>query len=169
MDEKKVPDSTEPVINIRSATGHDLPLLLQFEQGVISAERPFDPTLAHDPINYYDLQDLLASEDAELVVAESGGNIIGCGYAKIKKAQSFLAHEYYAYLGFMFTAPGWRGRGVNQLILEALSAWAAAKGLTEIRLEVYKDNAPAIRAYEKAGMVQHMIEMRMALPFKNTV
>ena len=32
-------------LKIRVATIKDLPLLLEFEQGVITAERPFDPTL----------------------------------------------------------------------------------------------------------------------------
>jgi hypothetical protein len=37
---------------IRKATIDDLPVLLQFEQGIISAERPFDSTLLPDPISY---------------------------------------------------------------------------------------------------------------------
>ena len=44
--------------NIRTATLDDLETLYRFEQGIILAERPFDPTLAKDPISYYDLKEL---------------------------------------------------------------------------------------------------------------
>ena len=40
---------------IRQARHTDLDTLFRFEQGVITAERPFDPTLKKDPIHYYDL------------------------------------------------------------------------------------------------------------------
>lgn len=40
---------------VRIATLKDLPTLLAFEQGVIEAERPFDPTIKAGNINYYDI------------------------------------------------------------------------------------------------------------------
>jgi hypothetical protein len=43
-------------VEIREATLKDIPILLQFEQGVISAERPFDSTLGKGEIHYYDLE-----------------------------------------------------------------------------------------------------------------
>ena len=39
-------------INIRKAHPDDLEKLLEFEQGIISAERPFDPTLKEGKIHY---------------------------------------------------------------------------------------------------------------------
>ncbi len=35
------------------------PVLRRFEQGVIQAERPFDITLADDPIQYYDIEAMI--------------------------------------------------------------------------------------------------------------
>ena len=46
-------------IIIRDARLEDLPVLLEFEQGIVTAERPFDPTLAADPISYYDIKRLI--------------------------------------------------------------------------------------------------------------
>src|ERR1700744_3547683 len=40
-------------ILIRPAPTADLPALLEFEQGVIAAERPMDPPIKEGPINYY--------------------------------------------------------------------------------------------------------------------
>jgi ribosomal protein S18 acetylase RimI-like enzyme len=147
-------------ILIRKARLDDLDTLLGFEQGVIAAERPFDPTLKSETI-YYDIEGMIRADHIELLVAEIDGRIVGSGYARIEDAQHFLNHRQYAYLGFMYTLPAFRGRGINRRIIRSLINWAVLRGIREIRLEVYYMNAAAIRAYEKAGFGRHMIEMRL--------
>jgi ribosomal protein S18 acetylase RimI-like enzyme len=147
-------------ITIRKAQSSDLTVLRQFEQGVISAERPFDTTLKPDPINYYDLEFMLSASHIHLLVAEQDGELLGSGYARIEDAKHYLQHPQHAYLGFMYTVPAHRGKGINLAIITALKEWSKARGITEMRLDVYHRNEPAIRAYEKAGFVKHMIEMR---------
>ena len=51
----KIHLNTMNEIKIRKASIVDLEQLLAFEQDLIKTERPFDPTLKPDPINYYDL------------------------------------------------------------------------------------------------------------------
>lgn len=148
-------------IQVRQALPSDLETLLRFEQGIIETERPFDPTLKEGHINYYDLSAYVASPDVEVVVAQIGDEVVGSGYALIREAKDFEQHTHYAYLGFMYVKPEHRGKGVNQAILKALQQWAASRGLTEIRLQVYDDNAAAVRAYEKAGFKAHMLVMRL--------
>lgn len=145
---------------VRTAKLEDLAILLEFEQGVITAERPYDPTLAEDPISYYDISEMIKAVDATVVVVEHDGQVIASGYAKIKKARHYLDHEFYAYLGFMYTRAEFRGMGVNKLVVDELQNWSIAKGIKEIRLTVYDDNIAAIRAYEKVGFKKHLIEMR---------
>ncbi len=150
-------------ITVRSATRVDLETLFLFEQGVIKAERPFDPTLKPDPINYYDLTAMIDDPNVELVVAELEDEIVGSGYARIENSKPYLQHGKHAYLGFMYVKPDKRSKGIIQKIIKSLKAWISSKNITELRLEVYKDNTAVIRAYEKAGFSQHMIEMRMEL------
>jgi GNAT superfamily N-acetyltransferase len=147
---------------IRQATLNDMPALLQFEQGVITAERPFDSTLVPGSIKYYDLEMFINSPDVEILVAEHDGELVGSGYARIKKSEKpYFNFLNYAYLGFMYVSPQHRGKGINQLIIEELKLWTRRQGLTELRLQVYNDNEGAIKAYEKVGFEKHMIEMRM--------
>ena len=151
-------------ITVRRATAADLPTLLRFEQGVISAERPMDPTIKDEPIHYYDLNAMLTATHIHLVVAEDGdGTLIGSGYARIDPSRHYLIHTHHAYCGFMYVDPAHRGKGVNQLIIDALKAWAKSKNLTELRLDVYTTNDAAIRAYEKAGFAPYLINMRMEI------
>jgi GNAT superfamily N-acetyltransferase len=130
---------------------------------VIAAERTFDPTIKRGDIQYYDTEKMIDNTDTELVVAELNDVLIGCGYARIENAKHYLQHPRHAYLGFMYVDHAYRGKGVNKLIIEALKAWSLTRNITEMRLEVYYENASAIKAYEKAGFSKHMIEMRMSL------
>ena len=148
---------------IRSATTADLPTLLEFEQGIVTAERPYDHTLKPDPITYYDVGELVTSLEAEVAVAELDGRLIGSGYAKKKRSRTYVDPEFHAFIGFLYVHPDFRGRGVNQRVLNHLFAWARARDLPEIHLTVYPDNAPAISAYEKVGFRPYISEMRVNL------
>ena len=146
---------------IRKATLEDLPVLLEFEQGVIKAERPFDPTIKDGKVYYYDISELIKNDDSDVYVVEIGDNIVASGYAKIKPDRHYLKHTEQGYLGFMFVPENHRGNQYNKLIIDALLKWCKRRNINEIRLHVYNDNAPAIRAYEKVGFKKHMIDMRL--------
>lgn len=147
----------------RSATLEDLSTLLEFEQGIITYERPYDSTLKPDPISYYDLKALIISKHAEVHVAEHNNEVIGSGYAKIIDSKPYNTHAQHVYLGFMFVKPEYRGQGVILSLTEALKSWAKKNNIFEARLEVYADNDSAIRAYEKSGFTKNLVEMRMTL------
>ncbi len=150
-------------LTLRPATRADLPTLLQFEQGIITAERPYDRTLRPDPISYYDLGALIDAPDAYVIVAELNGEIIASASALKQASRPYTQPAFHAYLGFMYVAPEHRGNGVNKLLLNDLFAWAKANDLPELHLTVYPGNAPAIRAYTKTGFEPYILEMRMNL------
>src|SRR5688572_3510333 len=127
-------------ISIRAANVTDIDTLLEFERGIIEAERPFDGTLKSGEIHYYDLIELINSPKAEVVIAVVGNEIVGSGYAKILQAKPYQKFQEYAYLGFMYVKPSFRGQGVNQSIVHELIQWSKKNGMTEIRLEVYSEN-----------------------------
>ena len=151
-------------MTIRPATKNDLPTLLEFEQGIVTAERPFNSTLKEGEIHFYDLEKLIESEAALVLVAEVDNEIIGSGYAVIKQEMdSYVTYKQFSYLGFMYVKPLHRGKGVNQAIIEKLNEWALSKGVHEIRLQVLDGNSVAKKAYEKIGFKGHMLEMRMGI------
>lgn len=146
----------------REATEQDLKILLEFEQGIVFAERPFNSTLIDGEIHYYDLLQLIKSEEALVLVTEENNEIIASGYAKIKKTENNYSNfDKYAYLGFMYVKPEHRGKGVNKLILDELIGWAKSKNISEVRLDVYSQNESAVKAYEKAGFESLLTTMRM--------
>jgi len=150
-------------LNIRAATTADLSQLLEFEQGVIAAERPYAENLKEEHITYYDLEALLASDEAQLIVAEKCGKLVAAGYAKILPAKAYKKFSHYAYLGFMYVDPSSRGKGINKMIIDELTLWAKTKDIKEMILDVYDGNEAAIRAYEKVGFKKNLVEMRVEI------
>ena len=75
-------------IQVRKATLEDLPTLLKFEQGIITTERPFDETLLSGEFHYYDLAERIRDADAEVVVADINGVLVGGGSAIIKEGNT---------------------------------------------------------------------------------
>ena len=146
---------------VRKATLNDLPVLLRFEQGLIEAERPMDPTIRDGQINYYDISLLITQDQSDVFVVVTDNKIVASGYAKIKDDRHYLKHKKQGYLGFMFVPEEHRGKGLNKLILDALLKWCKERNIFETRLDVYDTNTAAIRAYEKAGFTKHMINMRL--------
>ncbi|MCL9807640.1 GNAT family N-acetyltransferase [Flavobacterium amniphilum] len=150
-------------LTIREALETEIEILLNFESGIIAAERPFDNTLKEGEIHYYNLLELIKSEKATVIVADVNNEVVGSGYAKILKAKPHQKYSEYAYLGFMYVKPEFRGQGINQKILQHLIAWSKEQNLTEVRLEVYDENVIAKNAYLKAGFKSNLLEMRMEI------
>jgi ribosomal protein S18 acetylase RimI-like enzyme len=148
---------------LRPATADDLPVLREFEQGVVQAERPLSLNLKPDPIRYYNLEHMLESGRYLLLVGEVDGAPVACGYARLDESAAHYVHGLNVYLGFMFVLPGFRGRGYNSRVMEALQRWGKEQGAGEARLDVYHLNESAIRSYEKAGFVSVLREMRKSL------
>ena len=151
------------VVEIRRAIETEIETLLDFEQEIIAVERPFDNTLKEGEIHYYDLIELIGAEKAEVLVAVVNNEIVGSGYAKTLPAEPFQRYREYAYLGFMYVKPEFRGQGINQKILNALIDWAKSQNLTEVRLEVYDENTRAKNSYLKAGFKPNLLEMRLEI------
>lgn len=156
-------------MNVREATLNDIPQLLQLEQAVIEAERPFNAHIKPAGVKYYDLEALITQPTAQLLVMEAlqansnNSHIIATGYARIDGSRQPFVHRQHGYLGFMYVAPAHRGQGLNKIMLEALSHWCREKGLQTLYLDVYASNASALRAYEKAGFQANLVEMKMDL------
>ncbi len=57
--ERAVDTRSIPETSFRTATARDIGALRQFEQGIVSAERAFDPTLKTGRVQYYDIEKMM--------------------------------------------------------------------------------------------------------------
>lgn len=151
----------ENTLVIKPATLADIETLLQFEQGVITAERPFTNTIRPEKVNYYDLQTLIESDNSYLIIGYLDDVAVASGYIRIEKSKPQHHPDHYGYLGFMYVNGLHRGKGLNKQILEHLKSWAKDRGISKLKLDVYATNESAINAYQKFGFESHMVEMMM--------
>lgn len=135
----------------REATTDDIPGLLQFEQGIIAAERPYYQFLRKENVTYYNFPELIADSDSYLIVVEFENRIVGSGYAQQRSSRPCFEHNNHCYLGFIYLERELRGKGLGARVIEELKEWGLSRGLSHFQLNVYAENKSAIRAYEKAG------------------
>ena len=150
-------------ISFRSAELQDLAILLEFEQGIVSTERPFDATLQGGTIYYYDIKAMIEATDTEVMVGEVNGDVVASAYVTVKQAKPYFKHDRYAYVGFLYVKPEHRGKNFSQRMLDELKIWSLARGLHEFRLDVYDANVRAVSAYLKFGFEKQLVEMRMSI------
>ena len=136
----------------RKAELSDLPTLIELEQKVVEAERPFNNTIKADDAKYYDIESLITDSDSYLVVFEVERKIIATGYGQIRKSKPSLAHNQHCYLGFMYVLPEYRGRGLNRRLLNKIIDWSKKRNVTDFYLDVYSQNVSAIKAYERLDL-----------------
>jgi [ribosomal protein S18]-alanine N-acetyltransferase len=89
---------------------------------------------------------LLRRRDAEMIVAEAGGVIIGYAIFWTVLDQSEL--------GNVAVTRAWRGRGIGQQLVDDVLRRADQRGVREIFLEVRPSNTSARRLYERLGFTQ---------------
>lgn len=80
-------------------------------------------------------------------VVEVGGHLVG-------QLVCSLDDEDTAWLGAVFLDPAHRGAGhLERLVAEAVG-WARHRGARRLRLEVARENLPAVAAYRRLGFVE---------------
>ncbi|RZU32928.1 GNAT family N-acetyltransferase [Blastococcus saxobsidens] len=95
--------------------------------------------------------------DARQFVAITGdGTWVGTAVGLVEKAgavdfQGSVVEEPGGHVAGVYLHPDHRGRGVMDLLFEAVTDWLRGLGLPRVRLYVHADNTCAQRFYEKAG------------------
>jgi len=98
--------------------------------------------------------DQLASTTETLILAEDGGEAVGILRCADIEGSPLLLPERYAYISSAYVTPQWRHRGVLTQLLASAEEWAAARGLTDMRLSAASDSESALAAWRALGFVQ---------------
>ena len=151
----------ENSISIRTAKASDLETLLEFEQGVIEAERPLDPFLDEGTLTYYNIPELISSDQIHFVVAVSRNELVASGYLRVENSKHYHKNPTHGYIGFIYVKPEFRGKRISNFVISSLQDWAKEKKLNELRLDVYSNNLSAIKAYERFGFEKSLVNMRI--------
>jgi GNAT superfamily N-acetyltransferase len=86
--------------------------------------------------------------DSEVFVAERDGELAGCLHMVV--ASDFFGRRH-AHLSVIATSEKAEGTGVGRALMDFADAWAGARRLPFITLNVFAANARARRLYERSG------------------
>lgn len=125
----------QDALAVRLAQPPDIPALLEIEEKSFETDR-----LTRRNFNY-----LLTKGKTACPIALVGGAV--AGYALVL----FNAGTSLARLYSFAVAPAFRGRGIGQRLIAAAEQAALEHDCVYLRLEVRRDNAPAIKLYKQLG------------------
>lgn len=123
------------VVRLRRAGERDLAALVALEQAVFSGDRMSARQFRHH----------LSAPSSDFVVARSGADLLG--YALMFRRSGSLIGRVYS----IAVAEAARGQGLGARLLQRLESAARTHGLSEMRLEVRKDNTGALALYQRRG------------------
>jgi GNAT superfamily N-acetyltransferase len=138
-----------PVIEIRSATAADVPLILDFIRGLATYEKLLDEVEATAERLTATLFPADGRAAAECVLAEADG--IPAGFAVFFTNYSTFLAKPGLYLEDLFVNPEQRGRGLGRALLLHLAGLANQRGCGRMEWSVLDWNQPAIDFYESLG------------------
>jgi ribosomal protein S18 acetylase RimI-like enzyme len=102
-------------------------------------------------------RELLAKPDTVLLLAETGGALVGYGLAHVLEVEETWMPDTWetgARIGeieSLSVLPGHRGSGIGTRLMDALEAALADSGVADLMLGVLPGNAAAIRMYQRRG------------------
>jgi len=135
------------IYRVRRATKNDLPHILNFiaQEAVESEGRAADLSKLETGISTALNNQAIA---IYWILVDQDSQPVGC--TSVVKEWSDWNSGYYWWIQSLFIEPGHRGKGLLNVMMDAVAVDAKADSCLEIRLYVHRDNARAIRAYQKA-------------------
>ena len=135
-------------VAITSASEDDLPVILEFIEGLAEYER-----LRHECVATIEkLRDtLFTTPVAEVVIARIDGAPVG--FALFFHSYSTFLAQRGLYLEDLFVNPDARGKGVGRALLSHLAQLALARNCGRFEWSVLDWNEPAISFYRSIGAV----------------
>lgn len=101
--------------------------------------------------------------DTAVLVAEENGEVIGYAYAAVEGPDYMSLRGPAGVLHDIIVDPGYRGRGVSRLLLDAALAFLASRGAPRVVLSTAEGNQAAQRLFAGAGFRRTMVEMTREL------
>ena len=101
------------------------------------------------------LERCLTLENYVLLVAEYNKKIVG--FVDCCVFPSFWEGAYQGIINHLFVLPGFQGRGVGAMLIEAVVKEADTKGLGELHVSTERENIKARRLYAKYGFTEECL------------
>ena len=149
----------KPVL-VRRAEQADSHILLDLVERLVEfGPPPWRDAGAMRRIDRQNLEKAIAStaQDPSVLVAWSGSDI--AGFIHLHSALDAYNECPHGHISDIVVASEFEGRGVAQSLMDAAEDWARAQGYAWLTLNVFEDNARALKAYERRGFQRDILRM----------
>jgi len=155
-------------IVIRQATIKDLNEILRFNLELFKKERrEYDKlldvswTYGVEGKKYF--RGRIKKKDGFVVVAESGGRVIGYLCGGLNKMESYRIQKKHAELENMFVEKKFRGKGIGGKLTESFFTWCKENKVERVSVSASFDNKEAVAFYERMGFKGYSIMLEKKL------
>ena len=162
-----MPESS--AIEIRAAGPADIHVIGRLGALLVREHHDFDPlrflaaTDQTEPGYGAYLGRQLEKPDVVVLVAESGGSVVGYTYAGLEPYDYMALRGPAGALYDIVVDPAHRGLGIGRALLDATLAALKERGAPRVVLSTAQRNEAAQRLFERAGFRRTMIEMTREL------
>ena len=107
-----------------------------------------DPIMTHE---WFD--EVLNNPNSTVFVAEKENYVLGIALIELRTSidDPIFKQRKNAHIREIAVLKEYQGSGIGRLLMERIHHWANEQDITEIELQVWERNTPAISFYEKLG------------------
>ncbi len=150
-------------LTIRKAKPSDLAEVVELWKELMDFHRELDPlyTCSEDgPDNFLKwIKKQMKIEDAELIVADVSGNVIGYAKIEIAKYPPVFEKKKYGMISDVAVSKKYRRRGIGRILFEESIKWFSEHKIDRIELRVSNANDIAQGFWNKMGFKPYMTTM----------
>lgn len=100
----------------------------------------------------------LNTDEALVLVAEDGGDIVGMAYGEIQVPSRFSDERALDLSGVVVRA-GYRGKGVGRALVAGAADFAAESGIGHVTLNTFSQNANAMAFWQAMGFSPRVVQL----------
>jgi GNAT superfamily N-acetyltransferase len=148
-------------VKVRQATPEDVPALVALFQELDRMQsdwRVFTPRPGfYDEVGLK-YREAMSTENAVVLVAEDGGEIVGMAYGEVRIPSRF-SDERALELSGVVVRTGYRGRGVGRALVQEAARFAGEMGVEWVELKTFAPNQGAMTFWEGLGFTPRVVQM----------
>jgi GNAT superfamily N-acetyltransferase len=155
-------------VQIRQATPADRAAIGRLWQELMEFHYQLDPRGFEMTDNALEiwlrwLDEWLADAERTVLVADSGGDVIGYIMGRQEEGPPVFERRAYGAVWDTCVAASWRRRGVGRKLVARLLDWFGERGMTEVHVSAAASNPVSNAFWHQMGFEPHMIQMRRSL------
>lgn len=154
-------------MGIRLATEADIPVLASLLQDILQVHHQVRPDIFKSDGQKFsadNLKNLLKQPDKPIFVYELEEQVVGHLFCQLSTATGDVLEPVKTlFIDDLCVANSVRGQKIGEQLYDFALSYAKEHGCHNLTLDVWTDNAGAVRFYERLGMVPQKLRMEQVL------